>query len=234
MGSSLPPPTPRLPVTCRRVSCFGSPFRIRETLRPATTARSTIPVFGCLLVLAGALLQSLPARAQPAEVPVSLPDEYTVKAVFLYSFGRYVEWPATAFGSPSAPFVIGILGEDTFGGALDAVAAKKTIQGRSIVVRRSASVQEFRAPCQILFISHTLPADQQAAAIQKVQGKPVLVIGETPGFAERGGTANFTVDGDRIRFEINIENARRAQLRMDAKLLSLGIPVGTQGSATLR
>lgn len=191
-------------------------------------------VVGIVLVLVGVLLQSLPARSQPVETPVSLPDEYTVKAVFLYSFGRYVEWPATAFSSPSAPFVIGILGEDTFGGALDAVAAKKTIQGRSIVVRRFASVQEVRAPCQILFISHTVPADQQAAAVDKVQGTPVLVIGEMPGFAERGGTANFTVDGERIRFEINIENARRAQLRMDAKLLSLGIPVGTQGSATLR
>jgi hypothetical protein len=184
-----------------------------------------------VLLLIGALLQTLPAWCQQAEPAVTLPGEYTVKAVFLYSFGRYCEWPQTAFDSASSPFVIGLLGEDSFGGAIDDIAAKKTLQERRIVVRRFASVDDYREPCQILFVSHSVSPDQQAAVIEKVGHSAVLVIGETPGYAERGATANFMVDGDRIRFEINIVNARRAQLRMDAKLLSLGIPVGTRASA---
>ncbi|MGA2032250.1 MAG: YfiR family protein [Thermoguttaceae bacterium] len=180
------------------------------------------------IAAAAALCASPPcARAQQAEPP-PLPNEYTVKAVFLYNFGRYVEWPGAALGNPADPLVIGILGEDSFAGALDEIAAKKTIQGRRIVIRRFASLEEYRPPCQILFVSRSLKGDLQAAAIKKTAGTGVLLVGETPGFAELGGIANFFVDGDRIRFEINASAARRAQLRMDAKLLSLGRPVGVQ------
>jgi len=171
--------------------------------------------------------------AAPAQQPVSstLPNEYTVKAVFLYSFGRYVEWPASAFSGPADPFVIAIVGEDAFGGALDEIAAKKTIQERRILVRRFASAAEYHPPCHILFVSRSLPGDQQAALMSKAEGKPVFVVGESPGLAEKGAIANFFIEGDRVRFEINADAARKAQLRMDAKLLNLGKPVGMQRSA---
>ncbi len=179
------------------------------------------------IVLAGSSwLQAPRATAQQPE-PANLPNEYTVKAVFLYTFGRYVEWPETALAKTPDTFVIGVLGEDPFGGALDEIAAKKTIQGRRIVVRRFASADKFREPCHILFVSRSLKADQQLAAIKKTEGKGVFVVGENPGFAEQGGIANFFVDGDSVRFEINGDAARRAQLHMDAKLLNLGKPVGT-------
>jgi hypothetical protein len=98
-------------------------------------------------------------------------------------------------------------------------------------VRRFASVEDYRQPCHILFVSRSLTGVQQAALIAKTEGKPVLVVGETPGMAERGAIANFFVDGDYIRFELNVDTARRAQLRMDAKLLSLGKLVGAKRSA---
>jgi len=165
----------------------------------------------------------------------SPPNEYTVKAVFLYSFGRYVEWPKAALGDDKAPFVIGVLGEDPFGGALDAIAAKKTIQDRRIVVRRFPTLEAYeksKRTCHILFVSGAIPAEQQAAVIAKTDGKPVLVVGEAPGFSERGATADFVLDGDRVQFEINVDAARRAQLRMDAKLLRLGKPVGAPPAGT--
>ncbi len=171
------------------------------------------------------------ARAQLAEPAVSLPNEYTVKAVFLYSFGRYIEWPETMFRNTSDPFVIGIVGEDSFGGTLDDIASKKTIQDRRIVVRRFASSDQYNQPCHILFVSHSLPPDQQTALIRNTQDTVLLVVGETPGFAENGGDVNFFIDGDRVRFEINVDTARRSRLRMDAKLLNLGEPVGSQRTA---
>ncbi|MEN6459424.1 MAG: YfiR family protein [Thermoguttaceae bacterium] len=162
------------------------------------------------------------AQEPPAE---SLHNEYDLKAVFLYTFGRYIEWPATAFANASAPFVIGVVGEDSFAGALDTIAKKKTIQRRRIVIRRFTSPADYAQPCQILFVSRSLTAEQRAAVLAKTQKESVFVVGEVSGFAEQGAMANFVVEGDRVRFEINVDAARRAQLRMDAKLLSLGIPV---------
>ena len=103
------------------------------------------------------------------------------------------------------------------------------------MVRRFATPNDYRAPCQILFLSRSLTAEQQALLLKKTEKEAVLTVGETPGFTEKGGIVNFYVEGDRIRFEINAETARRAQLRMDAKLLNLGKPAGhaTAGSIQL-
>ena len=87
-------------------------------------------------------------------------------------------------------------------------------------------MEAFKGPCHILFVSRSLTADQQAALIAKTSGKPIFVVGETPGFAERGATANFFADGDRIAIEINVDAVRRAQLRVDARLLSLAKRIG--------
>jgi hypothetical protein len=166
--------------------------------------------------------ESTDAPAERSDVP----KEHTVKAVFLYSFGRYVEWPKTSFAAAKSPFVIGILGEDWFGGALDEIAKKRTIQGRAIVVKRFATPGAYKSTCHILFVSRSLTADQQTATIAKTSGKPVFVVGETPGFAEHGGTANFVTDADRVSIEINVDSAHRARLRVDARLLSLAKRVG--------
>jgi hypothetical protein len=172
---------------------------------------------------------ALPALGRQPE-PAAPQDEYTVKAVFLFSFGRYVQWPAETFAKRDDPFVIGIAGEDTFGGAMDEIAAKKTVQGRRILVTRLASLNAYR-DCHILFLSRSLAPEQVTAFLKEADGKGVLVVGETPGLAERGAVANFFVDGDRIRFEINSDAARRSRLQLDAKLLSLGKPVGAARDA---
>jgi len=194
--------------------------------RPPRRAPACPPVFLAMLVLAAAAATwwAAPAAADPQPEPVNPPSEYTVKAAFLYGFGQFVEWPPKTFADPSAPFVIGVAGDDPFGGALDEIAAKRTIQGRRIVIRRFAAPDDYRVPCQILFVSRSLSADQQAMFLKKAEGQAVLTVGETPGFTEKGGIVNFFVEGDRIRFEINAETARAARLRMDAKLLSLGKP----------
>jgi len=147
--------------------------------------------------------------------------EYNVKAAFLYSFGRYVEWPKEAFAERSGAFVIGVCGEDPFGQILDRIAQSKTIQGRHIIIQRMATIEELQ-PCHILFVSRSIPPAQQIAIINKMRDKGTLLVGEVPGFAERGGGINFFLEGGTVRFEINVEAVRQEKLLLDAKLLNLG------------
>jgi hypothetical protein len=155
--------------------------------------------------------------------------EYNVKAAFLYSFGRYVEWPKGASDQSSGAFVIGVCGEDPFEQILDRIAQSKTIQGRRIVVQRMATVEELQ-PCQILFVSRSIPPPQQITIINKMRNDGTLLVGESPGFAERGGGINFFLEGGTVRFEINVEAIRREKLLLDAKLLNLGKKVSESGA----
>jgi hypothetical protein len=151
--------------------------------------------------------------------------EYAIKAAYLYQFGRYVQWPADSFANAQAPLVIGVLGTDPFGNILEEIARTKRIEGRPIVIRRFATVAEYTA-CHILFVTASVSPEQKAAAIQKVQGTPTLVVGEEPGFAEHGGTVNFFLEENKIRFEINTEVAKQDQLKISSKLLSLAKIIG--------
>jgi hypothetical protein len=194
-----------------------------------------------LVVVAVLVAMTLPRWSERSSAEAQQPEstdvqkERMVKAVFLYGFGRYVEWPAAAFATRTAPFVIGVLGDDQIGETLDEIAKKKTIQGRKIVVERFASLEAFKEPCHILFVSGSPTNEQQSAVIAKMAGKPVFLVGETSGFADRGGTANFSTEGDRILFEINVDAARRSQLQVNSKLLSLAkarlVNTGSSGAS---
>ncbi|MBN2580357.1 MAG: YfiR family protein [Pirellulales bacterium] len=151
-------------------------------------------------------------------------DEYLIKAAFLYGFGQNVTWPDSSFDSPKAPFVIGILGSDPFGGALQEIARKKTIQGRKIVIRQFARIENYQGPCHILFISDAVRPEEQHAALRQLSQVGLLTVGESPDFIAEGGIVDLYLEGDSVRFELNVEAANRAKLRMDAQLQKLSKP----------
>jgi hypothetical protein len=138
----------------------------------------------------------------------------------LFRSGRFIDWPSKVFPNKNAPFVIGILGKDPFSGALDQIAKLRKIDDRPIVIRRFNSLRDFR-PCQILFVPKTISSTVQTAAIKKLNAQPVLLVGEVPSFTRQGGTLNFILEDDSVRFEINAEIAKRQRLSIDAKMLQL-------------
>ncbi len=144
--------------------------------RPAPGQRPTAPkprrvVLWVLLGLLGllCLFAWAPATAGAQQSSGStISREYTIKAGYLYNFGRYVRWPEEAFSSEDAPFVIGVLGADPFGATLDQVAAVKQISERRIVVRRFDSLDQYR-PCHILFVAKTASAEEHFEAIRRLR-----------------------------------------------------------------
>ena len=151
--------------------------------------------------------------------------EYPLKALFLYNFGSYIDWPAGAV-SNSDPFVIGILGPSAVDAPLREIAATQKIHGRPIVVKDFSSLAEVHG-CQILFIPAAVGPAMERQAIDRLRGKAVLVVGESSGFAARGGAINFFIEANKIRFEVNVAAAAAQQLKISAKLLALAKIVET-------
>ena len=170
------------------------------------------------LVSALALLAVLaaPARTWAAE---SVAGEYEIKAAVLYNFARFTEWPATAVPDSPDVFVIGVLGTDPFGDILDEVAATRTVGDKRIVVRRFATLDEY-TPCHILFVAASERA-RMAAVIEKLRDAPVLLVADTAGFAQAGGTVDLVVEENKVRFEVNPVAAERAGVKISSKLLRL-------------
>ncbi len=176
------------------------------------------------LVSLGILASSKPASAQTV---IDSRREYNVKAVTLYAIGRYVRWPESVFPDEQSPFVIGIFGSNPFGNTLQRIAQKKTIHGRPILVKEYATLEDCASPCHILFVTRSVPPDQEAQLLERLQGASVLLVGESSGFANRGGTINFYLDGNHVRFELNPDQALQASLVLNAKMHSLGTRVAS-------
>ena len=143
--------------------------------------------------------------------------EYQVKAVFLFNFAQFVEWPPESFADAAAPFVIGVLGTDPFGSTLEGAVRGETLNGRSFVIERYRSVTEVRH-CQILFISRS-----EAAHIEEIgvalAGQSILTVSDVEGPAQHGVMIRFIAENNRIRLRINVDAAKAAGLSISSKLL---------------
>jgi YfiR/HmsC-like len=145
--------------------------------------------------------------------------EYQLKAAFLFNFAKFIEWPAASFAAPQSPFVICIMGTDPFGRTMDDALQGKTVGDRPVTVERSKDLAEARH-CQMIFVSSS-EKHRVADILEGLRGAKVLVVGETDGFAAAGGTIQFTLEENRVRFLINTDAASRAGLNVSSKLLSL-------------
>jgi hypothetical protein len=154
--------------------------------------------------------------------PVS--KEYQIKAAFLFNFTKFVEWPPGHFVVPNRPIAIGILGENPFGENLERIVRNRKVNGRTIVVKAVATPAE-AADVDVLFA----PAGEEPrlkAMVATLEENGVLTVGETSNFAALGGIIDFTLEGDRVRFSINLKSAERARLKLSAQLLKLAAIVG--------
>jgi hypothetical protein len=162
-------------------------------------------------------LTTLPLR--PTRVRAEAATEYDVKAAFLYNFGKFVAWPPGALGNKATPFVIGILGEDPFGNRLDRMVHDQTVQDRKVVIQRLHSVEE-TARCQVVYLGRSEGKDL-AATLQTVSARGVLTVSDISDFSERGGMFGLFVEGNKVRFSINLNATNRAGLTVSSQLLKL-------------
>lgn len=146
-------------------------------------------------------------------------DIAKTKAAYLYNFTKYVTWPSWKFATKSSPIIIGIVGKDSLGGSLDKMVTGKQVGGRNLVVRHFHWGEDL-SKCHELFV----PADEvrHASQLDPLKTKPVLIVGESHGFARGRAAINFFLEDGKVRFEINQALATRVGLGLSSKLLALG------------
>ncbi|MDE2060093.1 MAG: YfiR family protein [candidate division NC10 bacterium] len=151
--------------------------------------------------------------AEPASPP---PLEYQVKAAFLYQFIKFVEWPPQALRNST--IIIGVLGESPVSDALTAIEGQE-VKGRTVVVKRFKGLADLEF-AHVLFLSPEA-AGRLKEIWNRLAGSGTLVVSDVEGFARSGGTINFIRVENKIRFEINLEAAERAHLKISSQLLKL-------------
>jgi hypothetical protein len=161
-----------------------------------------------VLLLAGQPLGAAPA----AEAP-----EYKIKAVFLFYFTQFVEWPPEAFPDVKTSFVIGILGDDPFGSDLEDAVRGEKVNDHPILVRHFGRVEDVDV-CHILFVSRS-KSDELRHVLTGLKARSILTVSDIDGFGRLGGMIRFLTDQNKVRLRINLSAVKAAGMQISSKLL---------------
>jgi hypothetical protein len=146
--------------------------------------------------------------------------EHEVKASFVYTVAKFVDWPAESFHDPSSPLVFAILGEDPIEESLQHLVAGKSVGGHPVRVTHLADGDE-PVGCHVLYVGRS-EASRLEEVLARVGQATVLTVGEFDRFAQRGGVLRLRLQDNMVRFEVNIDAAERARLQISSKILKLG------------
>lgn len=188
-------------------------------MNPARCSRRSALWAGVILIL----LQ-WPVATASQELATAEPNR--IKAAFLRNFAHYVTWPESTFADAHSPWRICILGKDPFDNVLDKTLAGRTEQGRPFEIYRAMALVELPA-CQIIYISYS-DSSKRMAALTALKDRPVLTVGEAPGFLRDGGMIQFQIE-DRVELSINLDQTQAASLQIQTKMLEVSYEVIKNG-----
>jgi len=169
------------------------------------------------LHIAALFLWLVAAAKGVAQDVASHVSERSVKAAFLYKFASYVQWPDANVKADS-PITIGVIGATDFARELAEITANRTVGSRPIDVRRLTPGGSLDG-LEILFIAKE-ERDRLSQLLTAARDKPILTVTESEGGLSNGSIINFTLDQDRVRFEVSLYAAEKSQLRLNARLLA--------------
>ena len=213
------PRSPLRPSASPAVNGFASrsfaPLAVRPPVlgNQQSNIKHVILPFLALVLLT--VLSSLPVLAQ------SNPTEYDVKAAYLYNFGKFVKWPESATKGPN--FLICVIGEDPFRGALTATVTGEKVNGKPATVVHLDSSRG-ASDCNILFISRS-ERYRVRRELESIDAAGTLTVSDIPGFTDDGGMIEFVNQSGRIRFDINLAAAQQAGLNLSSELLKVASAV---------
>jgi hypothetical protein len=190
------------------------------SIRPRKTWRAYYALF-CLFAALYFNASSNAVRANNAAPSSFEPSvsEYQVKALYLYYFAKFVDWPASAFSAKTSPIIIGIIGDNSFINLVEEVTKKKTIQERPVVIHHLKWSENIRS-CHMLFVD-IYERKGLAQFHDALQSSPILIVTEMEDAYPDKGIMNLFVENGKVQFEIDLAAAEKAQLRISSKLLRM-------------
>jgi hypothetical protein len=180
----------------------------------AFARRAWLPCVRSILLV---LLAALGASAQ-----AQVSKEYQVKVAFLYNFTKFVEWPAQSFARADSPFVMGLYCPEPVYDELDHLIKGRKIGSREVVAKKLEFPSD-AGSAQMLFVCAN--EDSQMNRIRAAVGSfPALIVTESDR-AKKFSTINFTLQDEKIKFEVDMADADRSAIKISAQLLKLAISV---------
>jgi hypothetical protein len=152
------------------------------------------------------------------------PTEYQVKAAYPFNFGKFVKWPPSA--ASDTDFAICLLGSDPFQGTLESIVSGERIDGKPVAVRHLNSAED-AAGCKIVFVSNS-EQERLGPVMAALRRAPVLTVSDADRFVDHNGIIQFVMDGDRVRFQVNLSAAKNAGLVLSSELLKVATAVKGQ------
>jgi len=143
-------------------------------------------------------------------------NEYQVKAMFVFNFTKYVEWPETKSGDV---FTIGVIGESEILEPLERITTQKKVGDKKITVKTISLEDE--EICDIVIVSKTR-LNKLEQIEKKYAGKGVLIISDE---SQRSAAINLVTRYNKIRFEVNPSLAKTGGVKISSQLLSLAVEV---------
>jgi hypothetical protein len=151
--------------------------------------------------------------------------EQVIKAEFIARFTYYIDWPADAFKEADSSFQVCTLGEGPLLPQIRNVLSRTSLKARKVSVH---AIDSGRVDgCHLLYVAPGV-GSRLEEAVRRIDGAPVLTIGDTPGYGNRGLMINLFLEGEHVRFKINSAAAKAKGLNVSSKLLALGKPVANE------
>lgn len=185
----------------------------KSMIKPLCVYRSAVAWLVVLLI--GFAFAVLSGRAVAAD------DVDQIKAAYLYNFSRLTYWPSSDVANRG--LTLCLLADSTLHQVLVTQASRH--QGANDVAHVvSLGASDDLSACNMVFVD--AQHNQQWFASASRANAGLLLVGEAEEFIRQGGVIRLFREGDRLRFEISVDNARRQQLQINSRLLKLAKVIG--------
>jgi len=152
-------------------------------------------------------------------------SESAVKAAIIFKIAKFVTWPDSVFDADDEPLSVCMMSDSPMAEAMSALQGR-LVRGHPISIRKLDRLGSVATDCQILYL-HEDRTEPARAVLNSVAQSPVLTVGDSDAFSERGGIVSLSIERNRVRFAINLEASEKAGLEISAQLLQVARIVRT-------